>query len=300
MGRIRYVKPDFFKDEDLVALSPYHRLCYEGLWTQADRSGRMRYRPKRLKLEIFPYEDLNFEGLIADLETAKFVRCYVVGGVKYLDVPSLPKHQRFRCDEPVSVLPRWEDRDQDPLVPQTVPVAVSVTVPCALEKVPHKDMENGERRMENGGTYRAKAEDMDRLFCALYAAYPNKDRKNPALASFHALMATTEDQMALAQRILDAVTLKLKYGWVKRERHMIPQLATFLDERQFDDVLGPVASPAATEVLYDCRRCGKTHKGPDPTVCLRELGDLYDCRVCGETHQGHDPSVCQKSKAAVA
>ena len=40
MARIRYLKPDFFKDEDIKELSFEARLFYQGLWVQADREGR--------------------------------------------------------------------------------------------------------------------------------------------------------------------------------------------------------------------------------------------------------------------
>ncbi|HAG51728.1 MAG TPA: hypothetical protein DCL42_10415 [Deltaproteobacteria bacterium] len=47
MGRIRYVKPDFFKDEDVAELPDKTKLLYIGLWCFADKSGRIEDRPKR-------------------------------------------------------------------------------------------------------------------------------------------------------------------------------------------------------------------------------------------------------------
>lgn len=121
MPRQRTLKPGFFRNEELGALSPWHRLCYEGLWCHADRDGRLEYRPKRLKAEIFPYDDgfpvvddetgavtrLTFPTLIADLVASRILLRYEVDGLTYLAVPPVAwaKHQRPRDDEPRSVLP---------------------------------------------------------------------------------------------------------------------------------------------------------------------------------------------------
>ena len=64
MARIRYLKPDFFKDEDIKELSFETRLFYQGLWVQADRDGRGEDRPERLKIEIMPYDEIDAEKII--------------------------------------------------------------------------------------------------------------------------------------------------------------------------------------------------------------------------------------------
>jgi len=105
VARIRSIKPEFFDDEDLAALSVAHRLCFVGLWTQADKAGRMDDRPARLKVRIFPFDDVDMDTLLADLVRAGFVVRYVVGGKPYLAVRSWAKHQRPRDDENESVIP---------------------------------------------------------------------------------------------------------------------------------------------------------------------------------------------------
>ena len=61
MPRIRYLKPCFFKDEDIASLPHQTRLLYQGLWVLADKEGRLEDRPKRIKAEIFPYEEIDIE-----------------------------------------------------------------------------------------------------------------------------------------------------------------------------------------------------------------------------------------------
>ncbi len=61
MARIRTIKPQFFLNEELAELPAMVRLLFIGLWTQADREGRLLDRPKRLKAEIFPYDNFDVE-----------------------------------------------------------------------------------------------------------------------------------------------------------------------------------------------------------------------------------------------
>jgi hypothetical protein len=107
MARIRSIKPEFFDDEELCAFGPWHRLCFAGLWTQADKAGRMEDRPKRLKAKVFPYDDLDFEALLSDLATAGFITRYTVADRRYICIPeeSWGEHQRPRKDEHESSFP---------------------------------------------------------------------------------------------------------------------------------------------------------------------------------------------------
>ena len=45
MAYIRTIKATFFTSDDIVSLSPLARLLYIALWTEADREGRLYWRP---------------------------------------------------------------------------------------------------------------------------------------------------------------------------------------------------------------------------------------------------------------
>jgi hypothetical protein len=107
MARIRYLKPDFFFDEELCAHPFQHRLCYEGLWVNADREGRLEDRPQRLKARIFPYDALDIEPILTDLARAGFIIRYVANGKTYIAIKpqGWAKHQRPRKDEGPSEIP---------------------------------------------------------------------------------------------------------------------------------------------------------------------------------------------------
>ena len=67
MARARNIKPGFFTNDELVELPFSTRLLFIGLWTIADREGRMVDRPKKIKMEIFPADDVDCDQALTQL-----------------------------------------------------------------------------------------------------------------------------------------------------------------------------------------------------------------------------------------
>ena len=111
MARIRYLKPDFFKDEDIKELPFEARLFYQGLWVQADREGRGEDRPERLKIEIMPYDEVDAEEIMRILACPKkngkrpFIIRYEIDGERYYQIINWQKHQKPHKTERESVIP---------------------------------------------------------------------------------------------------------------------------------------------------------------------------------------------------
>ena len=105
MGRIRYIKPGFFTNEDLSALPPLTRLLFAGIWTLADCNGRLEDRPKRIKAELFAYDTFDVDAALQSLHKAGFILRYAVKGVACIQVASFHAHQRPHPREPKSNLP---------------------------------------------------------------------------------------------------------------------------------------------------------------------------------------------------
>jgi hypothetical protein len=120
MARIRSIKPDFFKHEDMSELPAMARLLFIGLWTQADRAGRLEDRPKRIKVEVFPYEEYDVEQGLALLEARGFIEryqafCKLSGEqkleqisseeIKLIQITNFSKHQQPNVKEKESFFP---------------------------------------------------------------------------------------------------------------------------------------------------------------------------------------------------
>lgn len=117
MARIRALKIGFFKNERLAELTPWHRLLFEGLWLLADKDGRLEDRPKRIKGELFPYDDgLDVSAMLQDLARGPdpFIYRYIIDGAAYIAIRKFAEHQRPHGSEPESLIPEPPEWVTDP------------------------------------------------------------------------------------------------------------------------------------------------------------------------------------------
>lgn len=110
MARIRTVKPDLFKHEELYDLEVETklpiRLAFIGLWCVCDREGRFKWRPNQLKIEVLPYDKCDFSRVLDALATRGFIEEYATEtGEKYGYVPTFLAHQVINNRETKSLLP---------------------------------------------------------------------------------------------------------------------------------------------------------------------------------------------------
>lgn len=104
MPRIRTVKPEFFKHYDLYLAEKESglplRLGFQGLWLCCDKQGAFKWQPEVLKLDILPYDQIDFKKVLNVLLTGKFIGRYLAAdGKHYGIIPTLPEHQRFSGNE---------------------------------------------------------------------------------------------------------------------------------------------------------------------------------------------------------
>jgi len=64
--RLRHIKPEFFKDEKLGKQPLYARYLFIGLWMLADKNGCLEYSPRRIGVEVFPYDDFSRSELLEE------------------------------------------------------------------------------------------------------------------------------------------------------------------------------------------------------------------------------------------
>lgn len=103
MARIRTVKPEFFTSEDIVSLSPLARLLYIATWCEADKEGRLQWKPRTMKLRYFPADDCDIDALARELVASGLVIPYG-DGLAY--IPCFSKHQHINPRESASTLPQ--------------------------------------------------------------------------------------------------------------------------------------------------------------------------------------------------
>lgn len=134
MARIRTIKPGFFRHEALFDAErgtglPL-RLAFAGLWTAADREGRFKWRPRELKLDCLPHDDVDFAMVLDGLAAIGLIQKYEVDGECFGFIPNWKKHQVINQREAQSCLP---EPSTDLHVPaHAEPVQASAHIPSGV------------------------------------------------------------------------------------------------------------------------------------------------------------------------
>lgn len=86
-------------------MSPLARLLYIALWCEADKEGRLCWKPKTFKMRYLPGDECSVDALCKELIAAGVVVLYG-DGLAY--IPGFSKHQHVNPRESASVLPEPE------------------------------------------------------------------------------------------------------------------------------------------------------------------------------------------------
>lgn len=109
MARIRTIKPEFFRHEQLFEAEKASklplRIAFAGLFTAADRQGRFKWQPRVLKLDVLPFDEVDFGKVMDVLAERGFIVKYELDGEFFGHIPSWYKHQHINQREAESVIP---------------------------------------------------------------------------------------------------------------------------------------------------------------------------------------------------
>ncbi|WEM00078.1 MULTISPECIES: hypothetical protein [Delftia] len=215
MARIRTIKPEFFTSEDIVSLSPLARLFYVSLWCEADREGRLEWKPKTFKLRYLPGDNCDVDVLGTELTDAGLVVLYEIDGKTYAEIPTFAKHQIIN------------NRESESLIPARVHHASTTR-------------ESGRKEGKEGKERNDASRDLS-LFDAFWKTYPKKVGKDDARKAFD----KRKPDQPLVDRMLKAVeTQAQSEQWLKDGGQYIPNPATWLNQGRWDDE--PVLKLAAS------------------------------------------------------
>lgn len=250
------MKPEFFDDPDIAELTPFARLFFIGLWTQADRAGRLVDDVRRLKARIFPYDNVDAEALAGELHGKDMIRRYLdMEGRGYIWIRSFEKHQRPHPKEPASVIPEWTThavkRNGEPCK-NTEGTSESGSLVNGTRNLIH-----GTQNLEIGIPQRkpvAPADGGDDWFDRFWAVYPNKKGKDDARKAWR----KRRPSEALTEIILAAVKAqRLWPEWLKDGGQFIPHPATWLNRGSWDDepkrqvLVQPANRPPSSQAAAD-------------------------------------------------
>jgi hypothetical protein len=239
MARIRYLKPDFFVDPDLIELSFAHRLVFAGLWGLADKAGRLTYEPKKLKIQIMPCDKIDMVGILADLSKKPFLHIYEVQGHAYIQIINWEKHQSPHHTEKESLIPPFKGdiTVKEPLLNRSLKdKGEMLTIPLPIN---HTHTSNTTIHKDN----------IKWDFDALWAKYPRKIGKHDAQRHFNAQVKNIEDH----QSIIKALDNFLQSDVVKGEAKFIPHGSTWFNNR-WRDYLDIRVATGKSQAMIDMER----------------------------------------------
>lgn len=94
MARIRSIHPGIFTDEAFMSASAHARVLLIGLWCEAWDDGVFEWKPLTLKARIFPADNVDMAGLLAELVTLNVICQFNAKGKAYGAVRNFQKFQR--------------------------------------------------------------------------------------------------------------------------------------------------------------------------------------------------------------
>jgi len=165
MARIRTIKPEFWTDEKVVELSFEARLLFIGLWNFCDEFGNTESSVKRIKMQIFPADNIDVESCLQEIRSVGFLSDYEVDGKKYIHINGFEKHQKVNRN----VTPKYPRPNFEKLSPQSDKKPV--------EKEKEKEKEQKQEKSDKsdyrffGETIRLNENDYEKI----KGQYPNLD-----------------------------------------------------------------------------------------------------------------------------
>ncbi|MBX3500694.1 MAG: hypothetical protein KF889_14695 [Alphaproteobacteria bacterium] len=97
MARNRTISPDFWTWEAVIDCQPMTRLLFIGLWNFADDYGVQPLRPRTIRMQVLPGEELDSDAvrrMIDELAAQRLVRIYEVDGQEYVAIADWHQLQR--------------------------------------------------------------------------------------------------------------------------------------------------------------------------------------------------------------
>lgn len=261
MARIRTIKPEFFTSEDIVNLSPLARLLYVALWCEADREGRMAWKPKTFKMRYLPGDSCNIDKLCCELLDAGLVVQYG----QYAFIPSFHAHQHINPREAASQLPEPNLSTETTRAPRVSDASTSDV---------HTQVGREGKGKEGKGKEHAAR------FDEFWDAWPKNERKQDK-SKCSAKWATDKLDL-VADSIISDIDVKRRTD--KWKAGYVEAPLVYLNNRRWEDGVVPSEGQPAASIDPDSRAAIEAEgiaKGIGPWNEGMEQWHVYKAKVRG-------------------
>lgn len=222
MARIRTIKPEFFTSADIVSLSPMARLLYIALWCEADKEGRLVWKPATFKLRYLPGDNCDVQALCDEVVKAGLVVLY---GEGFAHIPAFKAHQHINPRESVSQLPD--------------PDASTTRQP----RVGTRQSRDSDAQGGREGKGRERVNDASPRFPEFWEMWPKSDRKG-GKAECQKLWDDRGFEKQADSIIAHVKAMSASVGWKKDAGQFIPAPVVYLRAQKWDGA--ELSEPTAT------------------------------------------------------
>lgn len=223
MARIRTIKPEFFTSEDIVSLPALTRLLYIATWCEADREGRLAWKPMTFKLRYFPADNCDIQAMCKELVDAGLVVLY---GNGFAYIPKFSNHQHINPRESESSI-------QSPDVFLRV---VNASARDSDGESTVSDAQVGREGKERKGTRvttDAAGPPEPQGFLDFWSTWPTTDRKQARGKCLEVWKKARLDGDA-AVILAHVERMKSSPDWRKESGQFIPAPLVYLNQRRWD------------------------------------------------------------------
>lgn len=230
MPRIRSIHPDQWTDERFVDLSMEARILVIGLRNFADDNGVFEWKPKTIKMKIFPADDVDVDALLMQILTQLMCIRFTSNGRQYGAIRNFLKYQRPK--NPTIIHPiNKEIADYVGLKGEFEASEIDVH---EQHQFPHQSGNDAEipfqREEGRGGGNIDLGKPKSCSFDAFWEIWPNRVAKQAAKRAWSGLSEANRT----------AALEHLRGGWFERWRASKPQAspihpATFLNGKRWED-----------------------------------------------------------------
>lgn len=219
--RIRTIKPEFFLHEDLFIAEKETKLplrvAFAGLWCAADREGRFKWEPRRLGIQILPYDGIDFSRVLDALTTRGFIVSYASTTGDFGFIPSFLKHQVINNRERLSDLPNPSECIQNE------------GIDASGTRDPRDDDAGKAEGKGKEGNKERKGKPTTESFEQFWSAYPKKIAKADAERAWDKIRPDL-------QSVLTSLSWQTKSDdWTKDGGKYIPYPASYLNAKRYED-----------------------------------------------------------------
>lgn len=220
--RARNLKPSFFKNEDLAELKFEERLLFAGLWCLSDRDGFFENRPKKIKAELFPYDEKITPTIISKMLCNLMSRHVITLNETHGLVNNFLKHNNPHPHEAKSCVSEEIKNTLKKLCND-----MSLACQCNVVLNPESCILNPESCIPL-----IVADDIAGFFDSFWKAYPKKIGKGAAEKSFKKIKPTE----SLLRVMISAIeNFKESENWKEKNGKYIPNPATWLNQKRWED-----------------------------------------------------------------